>query len=82
MEDSFFFGLLKSVDISVRDFAASAAGGFQPVDPPAGILYPNYASFDTPTSLLFGPNLPKLRSIQHKYDPKGVTDLTSGWKFS
>lgn len=81
MEDSFFFDLLKSVDISVRDFAASAAGGFQPVDPPVGILYPNYASFDTPTSLLFGPNLPKLRSIQHKYDPKGVTDLTSGWKF-
>ena len=81
VEDSFFHDLLKSIDTTVRDFAASAAGGLQPVEPPEGILYPNYASLDTPTSLLFGPNLPKLRSIQKKYDPKGVTNLTSGWKF-
>jgi hypothetical protein len=81
-EDSFLHDLLKSIDVTVRDFVASAAGGSQPVEPPAGILYPNYAPYDTPASLLFGPNVPKLRSIQQKYDPKGVTDLTSGWKFS
>ncbi|KAF8964475.1 FAD-binding domain-containing protein [Flammula alnicola] len=80
-EDSFFFDLLKTVDVNVRDFAASAAGGLQPVEPPVGILYPNYASYDTPTSLLFGSNLPKLRLIQKKYDPRGVTNLTHGWKF-
>jgi len=80
-EDDFFHDLLKSIQTSVRDFAASAAGGFQPVEPPEGILYPNYASFDTPPSLLFGPNVPKLRSIQQKYDPKSVTNLTSGFKF-
>ena len=80
-EDSFLFDLLKSFQNSVRDFVASAAGGLQPVEPPEGILYPNYASFDTPPSLLFGPNVPKLRSIQQKYDPKSVTNLTSGFKF-
>ncbi|KAF8957851.1 hypothetical protein BDZ97DRAFT_1906655 [Flammula alnicola] len=80
-EDSFFFDLLKTVNFNVRDFAASSAGGFQQVEPPVGILYPNYASYDTPTSLLFGSNLPALRLIQNKYDPQGVTNLTHGWKF-
>jgi len=80
-EDSFMHDLLKSIQTTVRDFAASTAGGLQPVEPPEGILYPNYAAFDTPPSLLFGPNLPRLRSIQNKYDPQGVTNLTSGFKF-
>ncbi|KJA16702.1 hypothetical protein HYPSUDRAFT_47071 [Hypholoma sublateritium FD-334 SS-4] len=80
-QDTFFFNTLKTIDANVRNFAASVAGGSQPVEPPAGTLYPNYASYDIDTTLLFGPNRPILRSIQEKYDPKGVTNLTSGWKF-
>ncbi|KAK7033699.1 hypothetical protein VNI00_012699 [Paramarasmius palmivorus] len=80
-QDQWFHDTLKEINANVANFAASADGGFQPVLPPDVTLYPNYAAFDTPTSSLFGPNLPRLREIQAKYDPNGVTKLTSGWKF-
>ncbi|KAK7033696.1 hypothetical protein VNI00_012696 [Paramarasmius palmivorus] len=80
-QDEWFHDTLKEINDNVANFAASADGGFQPVLPPDVTLYPNYAAFDTPTELLFGPNIPRLREIQAKYDPEGVTDLTSGWKF-
>ncbi|KAI3607394.1 hypothetical protein WG66_004638 [Moniliophthora roreri] len=80
-QDQWFFDTLKEIDFNVAGFAASEAGGFQPVVPPEVILYPNYASYDLDTRLLFGDNIPRLREIQAKYDPNGVTKLTKGWKF-
>ncbi|KAK7033658.1 hypothetical protein VNI00_012658 [Paramarasmius palmivorus] len=80
-QDEWFHNTLKEINANVTNFAASEAGGFQPVLPPNVTLYPNYAAYDTPTSLLFGPNIQRLKEIQAKYDPRGVTKLTSGWKF-
>ncbi|KAI3613862.1 hypothetical protein WG66_006475 [Moniliophthora roreri] len=80
-QDEYFYGILKEINHNVAGFAASAEGGFQPVVPPDVILYSNYAAFDTDTELFFGPNKPVLKEIQNKYDPKGVTRLTKGWKF-
>ncbi|KAK7039164.1 hypothetical protein VNI00_010068 [Paramarasmius palmivorus] len=78
-QDQWFHDTLMEINDNVANCAASADGG--PVLPPDVMLYPNYAAFDTPTSSLFGPNLPRSREIQIKYDPNGATKLTSGWEF-
>lgn len=44
------------------------------------VYYPNYAIGDTPLELLYGENLPRLREIREKVDPKGVMRLTGGFK--
>lgn len=43
-------------------------------------IYGNYALFGTSAQKLYGPNLPRLRAIKAKYDPKNVMSLTGGWK--
>lgn len=73
--------MLKKINKGVVDFADSAAGSSQDVGPPDGILYPNYASSDQPSVLFFGRNMSVLEKIQQKYDPKGVTKLTTGFRF-
>lgn len=45
------------------------------------ILYPNYAIDGTPIELMYGSNVPKLRAIAAKYDPRGVMKLTGGPHF-
>ena len=43
--------------------------------------YSNYAIYDTPLTSIYGENLPVLRELKDKYDPKGVMNLTGGWRF-
>lgn len=47
---------------------------------PDDICYSNYALADTPLELLFGENLPRLREIRAKIDPKNIMGLTGGFK--
>jgi hypothetical protein len=42
--------------------------------------YSNDALYNTPLASIFGENLPVLQVLKKKYDPKGVMDLTGGWK--
>ena len=44
-------------------------------------VYNNYASHDTPLEDIYGDNLPALREIAKKYDPKRVMTLAGGFKF-
>ena len=48
-------------------------------DPPA--LYGNYASARTPLVDIYGDNLPRLRTLKAKIDPKNVMGLAGGFKF-
>ena len=48
-------------------------------DPPA--LYGNYASARTPLVDIYGDNLPRLRALKTKIDPKNVMGLAGGFKF-
>ncbi|KAI6031512.1 hypothetical protein BKA83DRAFT_4201415 [Pisolithus microcarpus] len=48
---------------------------------PQAPRYPNYAIFDTPVEMMYGDNLPKLRSLQRQVDPEHVMGLTGGFKF-
>ncbi len=43
--------------------------------------YVNYAISGTPLEKIYGGNLPRLREIREKYDPKDVMGLAGGWKF-
>ncbi|KAI9438134.1 FAD-binding domain-containing protein [Lactarius indigo] len=43
--------------------------------------YVNYAISGTPLENMYGGNLPRLRRIKEKYDPKDVMGLAGGWKF-
>jgi hypothetical protein len=43
--------------------------------------YPHWAIYGTPVEEIYGPNLPKLRSIKRKYDPHNLMGLAGGWKF-
>ena len=42
--------------------------------------YDNYAIYNTPLADIYGENLPVLEKLKNKYDPKGVMNLTGGWK--
>jgi len=44
-------------------------------------MYNNYAAHDTPLENIYGDNLPVLREIAKKYDPKRVMTLAGGFKF-
>ncbi|KIJ54864.1 hypothetical protein M422DRAFT_240953 [Sphaerobolus stellatus SS14] len=48
---------------------------------PDAILYSNYAAKGTDLRLLFGDNLPLLRTLRAKYDPLDLLSLTGGWQF-
>ncbi|KIJ44595.1 hypothetical protein M422DRAFT_251874 [Sphaerobolus stellatus SS14] len=48
---------------------------------PDAILYSNYAQKGTDLKLLFGDNLPLLRTLQAKYDSHDLLSLTGGWRF-
>ncbi|TDL24026.1 FAD-binding domain-containing protein [Rickenella mellea] len=45
------------------------------------LLYPNYASADTPLESMYGENLPRLHEIAKKVDPRSVMRLAGGFKF-
>ena len=44
-------------------------------------LYGNYVDFKTPLVDIYGDNLPKLRALKAKIDPKNVMGLTGGFRF-
>ena len=46
----------------------------------AGVVYPNYAIFDTPLVKLYGANLPRLQAIKEAVDPENVMGLAGGFK--
>ena len=45
------------------------------------IIYPNYASADTPLSQMYGNNVDRLRRIRRTWDPNDVMCLAGGFKF-
>lgn len=44
------------------------------------VLYPNYTLGDEPVESIYGENLPKLKKLRKKYDPKGLMLRASGYK--
>jgi hypothetical protein len=44
------------------------------------VAYPNYAAWWTPLEDLYGANLPVLKELKKKYDPKNIMGLAGGWK--
>ena len=44
-------------------------------------LYGNYADANTPLSDIYGDNLPSLRALKAKVDPRNVMGLAGGFKF-
>ena len=44
-------------------------------------LYGNYVNAETPLVEIYGDNLPKLRALKTKIDPKNVMGLAGGFKF-
>ncbi|KAF9038024.1 FAD-binding domain-containing protein [Panaeolus papilionaceus] len=57
--------------------AAISQGQVIPRDAPS---YPNYAIYDTPLEQLFGANVPRLKKLKKKVDPKNVMGLAGGFK--
>lgn len=45
------------------------------------LLYPNYATFDTPLEKLYGNNLPKLKELKRLHDLNDTMGLVGGFKF-
>jgi hypothetical protein len=60
-------------------FAVARAGGLLFDDPPA--LYGNYVNSNTSLSDIYGDNLPSLREIKAKVDPRNIMGLAGGFKF-
>ncbi|PFH53329.1 hypothetical protein AMATHDRAFT_55211 [Amanita thiersii Skay4041] len=44
-------------------------------------VYPNYALIGTPLKDMYGRNVPRLRALKKRVDPKNVMGLAGGWKF-
>ena len=44
-------------------------------------LYGNNAIFDTPLKDIYGNNVPRLRRIKERYDPRDVMGLAGGYRF-
>ncbi|KIJ32518.1 hypothetical protein M422DRAFT_184408 [Sphaerobolus stellatus SS14] len=76
-----------TADNVISAAARTAAAAIQQVaieegqSSPAAILYSNYAQKGTDLKLLFGNNLPLLRTLQARYDSHDLLSLTGGWRF-
>ena len=58
--------------------AAALADGQDIAD---AAVYGNDALFDTPLEDIYGTNVPRLKEIRKKVDPKDVMGLAGGFKF-
>ena len=77
-DDDTFITELKSTYDAVFRIALSDG---QDIGGSKQIIYPNYASDDTPLSYIYGNNVAKLRRIRNAWDPNDVMCLTGGFKF-
>ena len=69
-----------AVEESVKRLSAVATAEGSLSDHPTA-LYGNYVDANTPLVNIYGDNLPKLRALKAKIDPKNVMGLTGGFKF-
>ena len=69
-----------AVEESAKRLAVVAkAEGLLSDRPP--VLYGNYVDANTPLVDIYGDNLPKLRRLRAKVDPKNVMGLAGGFRF-
>jgi Berberine and berberine like len=61
--------------------AVRAAALVDGQDVGSAAIYPNEALIGTPLEDIYGANVPRLREIRKKVDPKDVMGLTGGFKF-
>lgn len=77
-EDDLF---LNQMELSRKTILQLALNDGQDVGGAKQIIYPNYASENTPLLHLYGKNVAKLRKIRKEWDPDNVMYLTGGFKF-
>ena len=75
-DDEFITAMEESVH---RLSAIAKTEGLLLDHPPA--LYGNYVNARTPLRDIYGDNLPRLRALKAKIDPKNVMSLAGGFKF-
>jgi len=69
-----------AVEESTNRLAAVAKAEGSLSDHPTA-LYGNYVDANTPLVDIYGDNLPKLRALKAKIDPKNIMGLAGGFKF-
>ena len=69
-----------AVEESVNRLAVVAKAEGLLIDDPLA-LYGNYVNAKTPLVDIYGDNLPKLRALKAKIDPKDVMGLAGGFRF-
>ena len=74
--DADYFDVITQTTARFRDLVAKEQGASFESSP----RYGNYAIYGTPLTSIYGENLPVLRKLKKKYDPKGVMNLAGGWK--
>jgi hypothetical protein len=72
-DDALVASAMRSATANIRSKAAKL--GLTPT-----VAYPNYAAWWTPLEDLYGANLPVLKELKKKYDPKNIMGLAGGWK--
>ena len=75
--DAEYLAAITETATRLRSLVAREQGSLYESSP----RYNNYAVYDTQLTSIYGENLPLLRKLKKKYDPKGVMDLAGGWKF-
>ena len=75
--DADYLAAITETATRLRNLVAKEQGSLYENSP----RYNNYAVYDTPLASIYGENLPLLRKLKKKYDPEGVMNLTSGWRF-
>ena len=75
--DQDYHDAVKASTRHLRELVAQEQGRYLDDMP----MYNNYAAHDTPLENIYGDNLPILREIAKKYDPKRVMTLAGGFKF-
>ncbi|KAF9531543.1 FAD-binding domain-containing protein [Crepidotus variabilis] len=75
--DSVFHDAIKESASTIA--AAAITQGQNAVS--SNVVYPNYATWDTPLEKVYGANLPRLEAIKASVDPQNIMGLAGGFKF-